>query len=41
MQMVNGVVKYSDVSPVIIGDRTFLPLRFIAESLNLAIICGQ
>ena len=32
--MVNGINKVSDVSPMIRNDRTFVPLRFIAESFG-------
>lgn len=32
--MVNGVKKVSDVSPMIRNDRTFVPLRFVAESFG-------
>lgn len=32
---VNGVGKTLDVAPVISNERTFMPLRFVAENLGL------
>ncbi|MDD3852490.1 MAG: copper amine oxidase N-terminal domain-containing protein [Syntrophomonadaceae bacterium] len=35
--IVNEVPVYLDAAPYIINDRTMVPLRFVAESLNLAV----
>ncbi len=35
---VDGVVSAMDVAPVIVGDRTFVPLRFISEALLAQVI---
>ena len=35
--VVNGVVKTLDVAPKIVGNRTFVPLRFVSEALGLSV----
>ncbi len=35
--LVNGEVKTNDVAPVIVNDRTMLPIRFLAEALGATV----
>lgn len=32
--VVNGVINYTDVPPMLLNNRTMVPLRFIAESMG-------